>query len=569
MRDPGFQLDPDNVNGPIRVRLRGRDVLSNPVTNRGTAFTLEQREMLGLTGLLPTGVTTMDNQLRRLYEQYRRTPTPLAKNIFLANLRDRNESLFYRLLTDHIEEMMPIVYTPTIGEAIERYSLEFNRAKGVFLSIDHPDMMEQALVNYRLNPEDVDLIVATDSEGILGIGDQGVGGVQIAIGKLSVYIAAAGIHPQRVVPVVLDTGTDNLGLLNSEMYLGERHGRIRGKRYDEFLDRFVDTVGRLFPNAMLHWEDFGAHNAHPVLQRYRDKVCTFNDDIQGTAAVALAAVLAGVNVAGMPLSQHRVAIFGPGTAGIGIAELLYDTLIAHGLSPEDARSRFYCVGRTGLLRSDMKLLDYQVPYARTPESLADWDVADRNHITLPEVIANAKPTILVGTSTVGGAFTEPIVRAMAEYCDRPIIMPMSNPTQRTEQTPANLLAWTDGRALVATGSPFEPVLLNDVSYQIAQANNALIFPGLGLGVTVSRAKRVTDHMIAASAEALAGLTNAYRPGASLLPGMADLRLVSATVAIAVAKAAEEDGVAGHVMEDPVGEIYAHMWQPNYPVLEPI
>ncbi|MFV0457741.1 MAG: NAD-dependent malic enzyme [Actinomycetales bacterium] len=569
MRNPAYDLDPDAINGTIKIRARGRDVLNTPMINRGTAFTIDERRQLGLNGLLPSGVTTLDNQLRRVYEQFRRSPSPLAKNIYLAGLRDRNEVLFYRLLTDHIEEMMPIVYTPTIGEAIERYSHEYNRSKGVFLSIDQPDLIEESLQNYRLNPDDVDLIVATDSEGILGIGDQGVGGVQIAIGKLAVYIAAAGIHPQRVVPVVLDTGTDNLGLLNSEMYIGERHGRVRGERYNAFLDQFVETVSRVFPNAMLHWEDFGSHNAHPVLQRYRDKVCTFNDDIQGTAAVALAAVLAGVHVSTTPLKNHRVVIFGAGTAGVGIADLLRDTMVEQGLSAQEASNRFYALGRNGLLFDDMKLLDYQTPYARSRSEISHWELEDPNRVSLEDVVREVKPTILIGTSTVGGAFTEEIVRQMAAHCERPIIMPMSNPTPRAEATPANLLAWTDGKALVATGSPFDPVRLGNVQYQIAQANNALIFPGLGLGVAASGASRVTDRMISASAQALAGLTKAYRPGAALLPGVGELRLVSATVAIAVAQAAEQDGVAKRMLEDPVGEIYARMWQPVYPRFEPI
>lgn len=559
----GYELSA-TINGPIKIFSRGREVLSNPMTNRGTAFTLAEREQLGLTGLLPSRVNTMDNQSRRVYDQYRRVPTALARNNYLANLRDRNEVLFYRLLTDHIEEMMPVVYTPTVGEAIERFSHEFNRSRGVFLSIDRPDDIEQSLLNYGSDPEEIDLLVVTDSEGILGIGDQGIGGIQIALGKLSVYIAAAGLHPRRVLPVVLDTGTDNLGLLNNDMYIGERHGRVRGARYDDFLDRFVDTVGRLFPNAMLHWEDFSSANAHPILQRYRDQICSFNDDIQGTAAVALAAVLAGVKVAGTSLADQRVITFGAGTAGIGIADLLVQTMTQQGMSEADARSRFYALGRNGLLLEGSDLRGYQAPYARTRAEVSDWDVADHNQISLLDVVRHVKPTILLGTSTVGGAFTEEIVRTMAEYCDRPIIMPMSNPTSRTEATPANLLECTDGRALVATGSPFDPIRRGEISYDIAQANNALIFPGLGLGVAASRASRVTDRMIAASAAALAGMTKAYRQGASLLPGMTDLRLVSATVAIAVAQAAVEDGVAGRELSDPVAEIYEQMWQPHYP-----
>jgi malate dehydrogenase (oxaloacetate-decarboxylating) len=559
----GYELS-ESVNGPLRIFSRGRNVLGNPMTNRGTAFTIEERVALGLTGLLPSGVSTIDNQCRRVYEQYRRATTPLARYNYLSNLRDRNEILFYRLLTDHIDEMMPIVYTPTIAEAIERFSHEYNRPRGVYLSIDHPDLIEQSLLSYGLGPDEVDLIVATDSEGILGIGDQGVGGIQIAIGKLSVYVAAAGIHPRRALPVVLDTGTDNLGLLSNDMYIGERHGRVRGEKYDAFLDQFVHTVHRVFPSAMLHWEDFGSANAHRILRRYRDEVCTFNDDIQGTAAVALAAVLAGVKVAGTRLADQRVMIFGAGTAGAGIADLLRETMVKHGQSEEDARAAFYGFGRRGLLIEDQPLQPHQVPYARSRADVAHWKVADPHAITLHEAVNEVQPTILIGTSTIGGAFTEQIVRAMAAHCDRPIIMPLSNPTPRAEATPTDLLTWTDGKALVATGSPFDPVTMGNTRYHIAQANNALIFPGLGLGVAASRATRVTDRMIAASAEALAGVTRANLPGASLLPGMTDLRMVSSTVAISVAQAAVEDGVAGRTLDDPVSQIYELMWQPRYP-----
>jgi len=477
--------------------------------------------------------------------------------------------LFYRLLTDHLEEMLPIIYTPTIGEAIERFSHEYNRPRGVFLSINQPELVEESLLNYGLRDDEVDLIVVTDSEGILGIGDQGIGGIQIAIGKLSVYTAAAGIHPRRVMPVVLDVGTDNLTLLSSDMYLGERQARVRGERYDEFLEHFVTTATRLFPNAMLHWEDFGTHNAHRLLTRYRDEYCTFNDDIQGTGAVVLAALLAAVDITGHDLDEHRVVIFGAGTAGLGIASLIRDTMMREGgLTEEQAMSRFWSIGINGLyLEGQPELLDFQRPWARSHADVADWTVADPTRITLPEVIRAVRPTILLGTSTKGGAFTEDIVREMAEYSERPIIFPLSNPTNRAEATPANLISWTDGRALVATGSPFDRVDHRGVRYSIAQSNNALIFPGLGLGVAACQASRVTETMIAAAAKALASLVNAWRPGASLLPGMNDLRRVSATVALAVAAQAETDGVARRPLTNPIDEVYGRMWQPVYPPIE--
>ena len=567
-----FDTDTTRSEAPLRIRARGRAVLSNPMTNRGTAFTLEERRRLGLVGLTPTGVTTLENQTKRTYEQFRRASTSLAKYLHLANLRDRNEVLFYRVLTDHLEEMLPIIYTPTIGEAIERFSHEYNRPRGVFLSIDRPEAIEESLLNYGLHADDVDLIVVTDSEGILGIGDQGIGGIQIAIGKLSVYTAAAGIHPRRVIPVVLDVGTDNLGLLSSDMYLGERHARVRGERYDEFLERFVTTVDRLFPQAMLHWEDFGAANAHRLLARYREDYCTFNDDIQGTAAVVLAALLAAVDITGVDLCDHRVVIFGAGTAGLGIASLVRDTMVGAGRvrDESDAYSRFWSIGINGLyLEGQPELLDFQRPWARSRSDVAGWDVADPERITLADVIRNVRPTILLGTSTRGGAFTEEVVREMAEHCERPIVFPLSNPTSRAEATPANIIAWTDGRALVATGSPFDHVDHKGVRYQIAQSNNALIFPGLGLGVAACQASRVTESMIAAAANALAGLVNAWRPGASLLPGMNDLRRVSATVALAVAAQAERDGVARRPLTNPIDEVYGRMWQPKYSPIEAI
>jgi malate dehydrogenase (oxaloacetate-decarboxylating) len=552
----------------MRISARGRAVLSNPMTNRGTAFTVPERHLLGLIGLLPSGVTSLENQTRRVYEQFRRTSTQLGKYMHLAQLRDRNEILFYHLLSEHLEEMLPIIYTPTIGEAIERFSHEYIRPRGVFLSIDRPDDVEQSLLDYGSNSDDVDLIVVTDSEGILGIGDQGIGGIQIAIGKLSVYTAAAGIHPRRVIPVVLDVGTDNLGLLNSEMYLGERHARVRGQRYDDFVDVFVKTSQRLFPHAMIHWEDFGSNNAHRILTKYRQEICTFNDDIQGTAAVVLAAILAGVEVTGLDLDEHRIVIFGAGTAGIGIADLVRDTLIRGGSTEAEAYAQFHAIGKDGLYVDDQgELLDFQMPYARTRAEVQTWDVKNQARIELMDVIRHVRPTILIGTSTKGGAFTEEVVTEMASYCSRPIIMPLSNPTSHAEATPEDVLRWTDGRALVATGSPFPPVDLGGVRHVIAQSNNALIFPGLGLGVAACQATRITSAMIAAAADALAGLVNAYRPGAALLPAISDLRMVSATVAVAVAQAAAVDGVADRPLQDPIQDIYARMWQPVYPPVQ--
>ncbi|MGC5585217.1 NAD-dependent malic enzyme [Ornithinimicrobium sp. W1665] len=559
-------------NAKLRIRTRGRAVLSNPMTNRGTAFTEAQREALELDGLMPTAFTTMENQTRRVYDQFRSTKTMLGKFLALNALRDRNEVLFYHLLSSHLEEMLPVVYTPTIGEAIERFSHTYNRPRGVFLSIDHPEKVEQGLRNYGLDSEDVDLVCVTDSEGILGIGDQGIGGIQIAIGKLSVYTAAAGIHPRRTIPVVLDTGTDNLGLLSSDLYLGERHARVRGERYDEFIDQFVQTVTKLFPHAMIHWEDIGTANAHRILERYRDEVCTFNDDIQGTAAVVLAALLAGVDVTGTSLDEQRIVIFGAGSAGIGIADLVKDQMLRSrtARSEEEAHGRFWSIGLQGLyVDDDDTLHDFQRPYARPRAEVAAWDVKDPGNIGLMDVIRNVRPTILIGTSTKGGAFTQEVVEEMSRNNPRPIIFPLSNPTSRAEATPADVLRWSDGRALVATGSPFEPVTHDGIRHTIAQSNNALIFPGLGLGVAACGATRITPGMIAAASQALASLVNAWRPGAPLLPGIGELRLVSATVAIEVAKQAAVEGVADRPLTDPVQQVYERMWQPRYPEVEAI
>jgi len=566
--DRPFELVRSGDEWLVQARVRGGLVLSSPLLNRGTAFSLEEREALGLTGLLPSAVSTMEAQLRRVYGQYQRQPDDLAKNGYLAALRDRNEVLFYRLLCEHIEEMLPIVYTPTVGTAIERFSYEFGRPRGVYLSIHDLNGVETALANTGLGPDDVDLIVATDAEGILGIGDWGVGGIQIAIGKLAVYIAAAGLHPRRVIPVVLDCGTDNPALLDDEMYLGNRHPRVRGEAYDELIDTYVTAATRLFPRAMLHWEDLGTNNARRVLERYAPVCCTFNDDMQGTAAVVLAAAFTAVRAAGTRMRDQTVVIHGAGTAGIGIAGALRQVMVDDGLSPDEATARFYATGRNGLLTSDQATMrDFQVGYARPATEVTGWQRDADGRIGLAEVVAHARPTMLIGTSTQAGSFTEVMVRGMAAHTERPIIMPLSNPTSLSEAQPTDLIRWTGGQALVATGSPFPPVSYDGQDYQIAQANNALIFPGLGLGVTVARARRVSDGMLAAAAGAVASMSDATQPGASLLPSVTSLRTVSAAVAAAVARAAHAEGLAQASLPDPDGQVRVAMWEPEYPQLE--
>ncbi|WP_142947165.1 oxaloacetate-decarboxylating malate dehydrogenase [Bacillus cereus] len=551
-------------NGALETTLRGAEVLSTPLLNKGVAFTQNEREELGLKGLLPPAVLTLEEQARRAYEQFSSQPDDLLKNVYLTALHDRNEVLFYRILTDHLREMLPIVYTPTVGVAIQRYSHEYRKPRGVYLSINDPSGIEEAFTNIGATAENIDLVVVTDGEGILGIGDWGVGGINIAIGKLAVYTAAVGIDPSRVLPVILDVGTNREELLNNPFYIGNRHPRITGEAYDEFIDTFVQSVNKQFPKALLHWEDFSSRNARKILDKYRHDVCTFNDDIQGTGAVSLAAVLSAVKASGVPLSEHRVVVFGAGTAGIGIADQVRDAMVRVGVSEEESYKRFWCIDRNGLVTDNMEdLLDFQIPYARKEAEVSEWKQNDV--IGLAEVVKHVKPTILIGTSTVAGAFKEEIIKEMASHIERPIILPMSNPTPLAEAKPADLIEWTEGRALVATGSPFEPVTYNGVTYVIGQSNNALIFPGLGLGTIVVRASVMTDGMFAAAAEAVASMVDTSQPGAPILPEVEELRNISEMVAIEVAKVAVAEGVARVNLSDNDIKMAVKeaMWKPEY------
>ncbi|HHV22016.1 MAG TPA: NAD-dependent malic enzyme [Propionibacterium sp.] len=559
-----FQFHTTNGVETAEIAVRGRQVLARPMLNFGPGYTAEERRALGLTGLLPPAVNTMSEQLKRVYTQFKARPDNLAKYVYLNSLQDLNEILFYRLVTEHLDEMLPIIYTPTVGEAIQKFSSTFDRARGIYLSIDEPEAITFALESYGSNSGDVDVIVATDSEGILGIGDQGVGGIRISIGKLAVYTTAAGIHPLRGLPIVLDVGTDNLELLNDPNYLGVRKARVRGKQYDEFIDTFVKAVHQTFPNALLHFEDFGANNAHRVLETYRDDYCTFNDDIQGTAAVVVAAALSAVKAKGERLSDQRIVVHGAGTAGIGITDLLCDIMVREGTDPEEASKKFWGLGSRGLLRTGTKMRPFQERYARDSSELKDWDLKVPDRYDLVDVVKNVNPTILIGTSAQPAAFTEEIVTHMAATCERPIIMPLSNPTSKSEAIASDVIKWTQGRALMATGSPFDPVHYAGIDYHIAQANNALVFPGIGLGTVAIRASKVTDNMIAAAAIAVAEMSNATRRGSAVLPGLQQLRAVSAAVALKVAEAAEEDGVARATLENPIQDIHELMWQPRYP-----
>jgi malate dehydrogenase (oxaloacetate-decarboxylating) len=558
-------------DGAWHTTLRGRQVLADPRINKGTAFSDTERHELGVTGLIPWGHITLDGQVSRVYAQYQNQKTDLARNVLLNEVRDRNEVLYYQLLTRYLTEMLPIVYTPTVGQAIEQYSHEYRRPRGVYLSVDQPELIETSLKAPGLGEGEVDLVVATDAGAILGIGDWGVGGIGIAVGKLSVYTAAAGIDPNRALPVMLDVGTDRESLLDDPMYIGNRRPRAREAEYDRFLDAFVTAVGKLFPGALLHWEDIGVSNARRLLDRYRYQTLSFNDDIQGTGAVNLAAVLAAARATGIGLAEHRIVIFGAGTAGTGIADQLTAAMLADGLSEDQARARFWAIDRAGLLTTAAAGLGAaQRRYARPEAEVAGWQRDDATGgIGLAEVVRRVRPTILIGTSTRAGAFTEPVVRNMAAHCARPVILPMSNPTSLSEAVPGELIRWTDGRALVATGSPFPPVDYRGIRYVIGQANNALIFPGLGLGVIAARATQVTDNMLAAAAYAVSELVDTSTPGAPLLPEVAAMRETSVAVAAAVARAAAADGVAGASLDGGLrSRIRGLMWEPVYRPVRP-
>jgi malate dehydrogenase (oxaloacetate-decarboxylating) len=552
------------------TKARGLAVLNSPFLNKGTAFSTEERKSLGLAGLLPPDISTLETQVKRAYIQYERLPDALSKNIYLTSLHDRNEVLFYRLFSEHLREMIPIVNNLTVGMAMEQYHHECRRPRGVYLSIDHAGDIEEAFASLGAGPNDIDLIIATDAEQILGIGEWGVGGIEVPIGKLAIYTAAGGIDPARGIAVMLDVGTNRESLLEDPTYIGNQHQRIRGERYDAFIDSYVQAVTKLFPKAMLQFEDFAPGNGRRILERYRDQVCTFNDDMQGTGAITLAAAISAVRACGTPLRNQRVIIFGAGTAGIGIADQIRDAMVREGLSKEDATRRFWCLDKQGLLTTDLagQLHDYQAAYVRPAAESRGWkhDLPG-NGLSLAEVVYRVSPTMLIGASAVSGGFTEAIVKEMAAHTERPIIFALSNPPVRSEAKPADLIAWTEGRALIATGSPFAPVTYKGVTYVVAQVNNAMLYPGLGLGAIVSRASRMSDGMFAAAASAVSSLVTVRQPGASLLPHIDDLRSVSATVAVAVAEAAVPEGLAAIELVDIVQQVQDAMWQPQYRLVQ--
>jgi malate dehydrogenase (oxaloacetate-decarboxylating) len=546
---------------------RGMDLLNSQGLNKGTAFTEEERTKFGLHGLLPPYIESIEEQVVRAYESYKQKGEDLERHIYLRALQDTNEVLFYRLLLDHIEEMTPIVYTPVVALACQQFSHIYRRPRGIFISYPLRDSIPALLRNRPNN--DVDVIVVTDGERILGIGDQGAGGMGIPIGKLSLYTLIGGIRPERTLPVVLDVGTNNAERLNDPEYLGWRHERITNQAYFDFVDQFVQAVKQELPGTCLQWEDFARPHARPILRRYRDELLTFNDDIQGTSAVALGAVLAAVKVSGKSLKDQQIVMLGAGSAGIGVADGLREAMKGEGLSEREARSHFWVVDRDGLLHSGRKdLTPEQSGYAQQADRVSGWPRTSNGHIGLADVIGSIEATILIGLSTVGGAFSESIVREMARKVERPIIFPLSNPTDKSEATADDLIRWTDGRALVATGSPFAPVNYRGRTIPIAQCNNVYIFPAMGLGIVASGARRVTDAMMLAAARALAGNSPAMKDSsASLLPPLTDIRRVAAQIAVAVGIEAQKDGLAPKLAEDELRQrVTAAQWTPAYAAL---
>ncbi len=544
---------------------RGLDLLHDPMLNKSTAFTEAERKSLGIDGLLPAVVETLDEQCLRAYEAFRNYETDMGRHIYLRALQDTNEVLFYRLLLEHVEEMLPIVYTPTVGLACQRFSQIYRRNRGLFVSYPKRDDIRTLLRNRP--HQEVDVIVVTDGERILGTGDQGAGGMGIPIGKLSLYTLIGGIHPARTLPIVLDVGTNNPERLASPEYIGWRHERVTGQAYFDLIEQFVQAVKQELPETLLQWEDFATPHARPILEKYRDQLLTFNDDIQGTAAVTLGAILGAVGVTGKRLSDQQIVFLGAGSAAIGVADYLRSALVQDGLSEAEARSRFWMVDKDGLLHTGRTgLTPEQRVYAQPADRVADWPRTSAGKIGLADVIGRVEATVLIGLSTVAGAFTESIVREMARKVERPVIFPLSNPTSHSEAKPDDLIRWTGGRALIGTGSPYSPVQYEGRLIPIAQCNNVFIFPAVGLGVVASGAKRVTDGMMLAAARALGEHSPAREnPSGSLLPAVRDIRTVALAIATAVGLEAQRAGVAPKTSpEDLHDRVAAGQWTPEYP-----
>jgi malate dehydrogenase (oxaloacetate-decarboxylating) len=548
----------------IPAELSGYHLLSDARLNKGTAFTEDERGAFGLHGLLPPTVATIEGQVSRRLAAFREFSTDLERYAFLRDLQDTNETLFYALLAQNIEELLPIVYTPTVGAGCRSFSRLFRKPRGLFLSLPLKQSIRKILANPQFDQTEV--IVVTDGERILGLGDQGAGGMGIPIGKLALYTACGGIDPARALPILLDVGTDNADNLKDPLYIGWRHARVRGEEYDDFIEEFISAVVERWPHVLLQWEDFAKGNATRLLGRYRDQLCSFNDDIQGTAAVATGALLSAINVTGVPLKDQRIAVFGGGSAGCGIACLLYTAMVDAGLDANEAARRFYLVDRDGLLIEGMDgIVSFQRQFVQPRNAVASWNKAQPGHISLLDVIHNAKPTALIGVSGQAGAFDEAAVRAMAEHNRRPIIFPLSNPVSCAEASPADVERWSGGRAIIGAGSPFPPLSRNGKSFNVDQTNNSYIFPGVGLGAIATQARRISDTMFMAAAKALADLSPARRdPGANLLPQVTALREVAISVAVAVGKQAHKEGLTTGVTADGVeAAIAAKMWVPRY------
>ncbi len=546
------------------VPLMGHALLDDPMLNKGSAFTEVERRGLGLLGLLPYHPSTLDQQLARTYENYQRKETDLERYIYLASLQDRNETLFYRLVGAHITEMMPIIYTPTVGLGCQRYSHVFRRPRGLYVSYPYQDEIETILDNAPTSK--VEVIVVTDGERILGLGDLGVGGMGIPVGKLALYTLCAGIHPATTLPILLDVGTNNQELLKDPLYLGWRHERVRAREYDQFIEAFVQAVMHKFPDVLLQWEDFSKHNASRLLERYRDRLCTFNDDIQGTGAVTLAGLLAGMKVTGSKLSDQRIVVLGAGSSATGISDQIVTAMISEGVTEAQAKSAIWLVDSRELVHSGRTDLEpFKQRYAQPVERLGEWKLGQAGSFTFPDVVRNVHPTVLIGTSAQPGAFSEEIIREMAGHTERPIIFPLSNPTSKCEAAPADLINWTGGRALVATGSPFPEVEYGGTRIRFGQCNNSFIFPGVGLGVVASGARRVTNQMFVAAARVLSEFAPALRDHtAPLYPKLSSVREISRRVALAVGSEALRAGLAEQIPQTELEQrIDAKMWIPHY------
>lgn len=548
----------------IAVDVKGKALLSNSLLNKGMAFSDEERETFELQGLLPLAHNTLEEQSERSYQAFRGKHSDLEKHIYLRDLQDSNETLFYALILKHLQEMLPIVYTPTVGEACMYFSHIYRRPRGLYVSYPMRDHLETIFASQSF--DGIEAIVVSDGERILGLGDQGAGGMGIPIGKLSLYTACGGIDPATTLPILLDVGTDNEERLNDPLYIGWKNKRIRDKDYNDFVETFVQVVKKRFPKVLLQWEDFAQKNATPILAKYRDQLCTFNDDIQGTAAVAAGALFAAMKVTKIPLKEQRIVIVGAGSAGCGIAELMVQAMVDEGLTESEALSRFYLINRSGLLLEDtLNLLPFQKKFVQKKSAVAEWKLGAASNISLQTIVANLHPTLLLGVSGQPDIFTEEIIKDMAAHVKRPVIFPLSNPTVRSEATPENLLNWTEGRAIVSTGSPFAPVNYQGKTRRIDQTNNAYIFPGVALGILAVKATRVSDKMFMKAAKALATCSPAITgSGENLLPPVDKLREVSFTVALAVAKEAQASGLAQPCSEkELIEKIKDKMWDPQY------